>query len=285
MDSTNPDMDSTNPYTNIVVITVGEPDIPPFSSQHSEAPAVTEDTPPVARERKKWTPADDEVLISAWLNTSKDPIVANEQKMGTFWRRVEAYYAASPHVTQSGGASSHKNLKQRWSKINGKVNKFCGAYAAAERRQTSGQNENDVLKEAHVIYFKDYNTKFTLEHAWCILRYEQKWMCLNTNATGKRKTTDVHPQASSATASASASASVDEHEKRPEGIKAAKARRNNAKGKSFEEYKDMCSLKMVDLAQKEKLCKLSILDTLLAKKESLTEAEEIVKDKLLAQYF
>ncbi|XP_018465705.1 glutathione S-transferase T3-like [Raphanus sativus] len=314
MDSTNPDMDSTNSYSqyrsnyvglltsqgeNVVFSqenfqtfpfesfpsSVGEPDIPPFSSQHSEAPAVTEDTPPVARERKKWTPADDEVLISAWLNTSKDPIVANEQKMGTFWRRVEAYYAASPHVTQSGGASSHKNLKQRWSKINGKVNKFCGAYAAAERRQTSGQNENDVLKEAHVIYFKDYNTKFTLEHAWCILRYEQKWMCLNTNATGKRKTTDVHPQASSATASASASVDVDEHEKRPEGIKAAKARRNNAKGKSFEEYKDMCSLKMVDLAQKEKLCKLSILDTLLAKKDSLTEAEEIVKDKLLAQYF
>ncbi|KAG2274366.1 hypothetical protein Bca52824_056921 [Brassica carinata] len=72
---------------------------------------------------------------------------------------------------------------------------------------------------------------------------------------------------------------------RPEGIKAAKAIRNNGKGKGFEEYKSMCELKMDDLAMKEKLCKLSILDTLLAKKEPLSESEEIVKNKLLAKYF
>ncbi|KAG2283465.1 hypothetical protein Bca52824_054685 [Brassica carinata] len=72
---------------------------------------------------------------------------------------------------------------------------------------------------------------------------------------------------------------------RPEGVKAAKARRNNGKGKDLEEYKTMCELKMEDLVMKEKLSKLAILDTLLAKKEPLSEAEEVVKNKLLAHYF
>ena len=44
-------------------------------------------------------------------------------------------------------------------------------------------------------------------------------------------------------------------------------------------------LAMKDLAMKEKLSKLAILDTLLAKKDPLSEAEEIVKNKLLTQYF
>uniref|UniRef100_A0A0D3E4H2 Uncharacterized protein n=1 Tax=Brassica oleracea var. oleracea TaxID=109376 RepID=A0A0D3E4H2_BRAOL len=35
-------------------------------------------TPAARVVRRKWNPADDEVLISAWLNTSKDAIVANE---------------------------------------------------------------------------------------------------------------------------------------------------------------------------------------------------------------
>uniref|UniRef100_A0A0D3DN34 Uncharacterized protein n=1 Tax=Brassica oleracea var. oleracea TaxID=109376 RepID=A0A0D3DN34_BRAOL len=63
---------------------IGASDIPPFSSQQSEAPSPQEDTPAQRRERRKWSPADDEVLISVWLNTSKDTIVGNDQKGGTF---------------------------------------------------------------------------------------------------------------------------------------------------------------------------------------------------------
>ncbi|KAL0728268.1 hypothetical protein Bca4012_024361 [Brassica carinata] len=68
---------------------------------------------------------------------------------------------------------------------------------------------------------------------------------------------------------------------RPEGIKAAKARRISGKGKAIEEFKSIMELKMEDLMKKEKLSKLAILDTLLAKKD-LSESEEVVKNKLLA---
>ena len=67
-------------------------------SQASSQAVGTEDggeTGTQRRERRKWTPADDIVLISSWLNTSKDVMVSNEQKSSTFWSRVAAYFAAS----------------------------------------------------------------------------------------------------------------------------------------------------------------------------------------------
>lgn len=262
-------------------VNFGASEIPPFSSQ--QAPPPTQDTPVKRGKRNKWSPADDEVLISAWLNTSKDTIVGNDQKYGTFWRRVGEYYDASPHATARGDKRSHQNCKQRWQKINELTNKFCAAFAAAERQQSSGQNETDLLKKAHDIFFRDHDVKFNLEHAWCVLRHEQKWLSLNTIkatitiATAKRKNAEKDTQASSS--------EVGMDQIRPEGIKAAKARRNNRQGKAHADYKDIWEIKKEDLEKKEKLSKLAILDTLLNKKEPLSEAEEVVKNKLLALYF
>ncbi|KAF2562314.1 hypothetical protein F2Q70_00015981 [Brassica cretica] len=276
-------MDSRNPYSQSrsyvglfnsqnfpyeiypSTLNFGASEIHPFSSQQTDAPDVREDTPVACMERMKWTPADDEVLISAWLNTSKDAVVENEQKSGTFWKRVGEYYAASPHARESGEPREHLHCKQRWHKINDFTNKFCGAYAAAERQISSGQNDNDVLKVAHEIFYSDHNTKFILEHAWCVLRYEQKWLSLNTpkpSGSSKQKAGETYSQTSSTT--------VGDHEIRHEGIKAAKAKRNNAQGKSLAEYTSIWEMKKEDLMMKEKLLKLAILDTLLAKKEPLS---------------
>ncbi|WZZ18671.1 hypothetical protein YC2023_111760 [Brassica napus] len=63
----------------------------------------------------------------------------------------------------------------------------------------------------------------------------------------------------------------------------AKAKRNG-NGKSVDYYTTVLELRKVDLDRKEKLQKLAILDTLLAKPEPLTEAEETAKNKLLAKY-
>ena len=70
-----------------------------------------EDKPPERKERKKWTPSDDLVLMSSWLNTSKDAVVGNEQKSDCFWRRIAAYYAASSK-TQSGDKPEPIQCKQ-----------------------------------------------------------------------------------------------------------------------------------------------------------------------------
>ncbi|KAL0669919.1 hypothetical protein Bca4012_032623 [Brassica carinata] len=101
-------------------VNLGSSDFPPFSSQQTEAPTQPEVTPAGHRERKKWTPADEEVLISAWLNTSKDVVVANDQNARTFWKRVGEYYATSCHATE-GEKREHLHCKQRW---NGYCNSF-----------------------------------------------------------------------------------------------------------------------------------------------------------------
>ncbi|XP_018435515.1 glutathione S-transferase T3-like [Raphanus sativus] len=263
----------------------GSSQIPLFSSQQSEAPTPPTDSPVQRGKRHKWTPVEDEMLISAWLNTSKDPITSNYQKSGTFWKRVGDSFFEALNGGPGGDTSAHRNYKQRWHKINDLVNKFCGAYAAAERRITSGQHENDVLKGAHDIYFADQGYKFTLEHAWCVLRYEQKWLNLNPTGGSKRK---ADSETSTTSEGVKAAKAVEEAQTRPEGVKAAKARRSAmGKGKSVADYTAVWEMRKEDLDKKEKLSKFAILDSLIAKSKTttLTEAEEVAKEKLLAEYF
>ncbi|XP_018454303.1 glutathione S-transferase T3-like [Raphanus sativus] len=246
-------------------INIGTNEIPSFSTLQSDAPTPPEVRPKRRRVRQQWTPADDEVLISAWLNTSKDPIVGTDQRGLTFWQRVGEYYSSSPHARATGDKREHLNCKQRWHKINELTNKFVGAYAAAERQQSSGQSESDVLKVAHDIYHKEMNLKFNLEHAWCILRYEQKWQTLNTpqgSGSAKKKS---YPEVSSP--------NVEEEEMRPEGIKAAKARRTNGgKGKAAVQYDRIWEIKKEDFANIMRAC--IILHNMIVEDERRTETED-----------
>uniref|UniRef100_A0A0D3DNC7 No apical meristem-associated C-terminal domain-containing protein n=1 Tax=Brassica oleracea var. oleracea TaxID=109376 RepID=A0A0D3DNC7_BRAOL len=86
------------------------------------------------KQRCKWSIAEDLVLISAWLNTSKDPLVGNEQRAGTFWKRIAAYYNASPKVIDVERAfgvlqarfAIVKNPALFWDKVKiGKIMRAC----------------------------------------------------------------------------------------------------------------------------------------------------------------
>ncbi|XP_056862352.1 uncharacterized protein LOC130510036 [Raphanus sativus] len=76
----------------------------PFSliaSHSSETIDIRCSEVPKPVERRKWTTKEDVVLISAWLNTSKDPIVSTDQKAEAFWKRIEEYFNASPQLVGS----------------------------------------------------------------------------------------------------------------------------------------------------------------------------------------
>lgn len=176
------------------------------------------------KERRKWSPVHDLVLISSWLNTSKDPVVGNEQRCGTFWKRIAAYFAASPKVAVFE-QREWSHCKQRWQKINDLVNKFCGAYEAASREKRSGQNENDVVKLAHEIFYNNHKKKFNLEHAWKELRNDQKWCEVSTSktqASAKRRKFEDGAQSSSSQVNETTTAEDDQGSNRPPGVKAAK---------------------------------------------------------------
>uniref|UniRef100_A0A0D3DIJ9 No apical meristem-associated C-terminal domain-containing protein n=1 Tax=Brassica oleracea var. oleracea TaxID=109376 RepID=A0A0D3DIJ9_BRAOL len=172
-------------------------------------------------ERRKWTTQADIVLISAWLNTSKDPIVC----------------------------------------------KFVGSYEAALKEQSSGQNENDVMKSAHDIFLNDYQVKFTLEHAWRELRFDQKWRSNSVSKDGakekKKEPVETVP---------------DSEEVRPPGVKACKAAKHKKHGNeaAFDRLESILDLK-------QNISKQKLLERLLSKKDTLTDSEVSLKDKLVSE--
>ncbi|XP_010463288.1 PREDICTED: glutathione S-transferase T3-like [Camelina sativa] len=187
MESNNTPNSQSQPYFSLLNfpydsfapnVNIGSYQIPAFSSQPSsqpsQPPSQSEETAEQHRERRIWSTQDDLVLISGWLNTSKDVVVGNGQQAGSFWIRIGDYYETSSHVR--GGAELRRpdHCRQRWQKISKEVSRFCGAFAEVEGEKASGINDVDVLQNAHQIYTKLYKKKFGLEYAWNVLRYEQK---------------------------------------------------------------------------------------------------------------
>uniref|UniRef100_A0A1J3CJ05 Glutathione S-transferase T3 n=1 Tax=Noccaea caerulescens TaxID=107243 RepID=A0A1J3CJ05_NOCCA len=270
---------------------------PLFSTQTSsvgDADIVEENSPQPTREgRRRWTVPEDGALVSAWLNTSKDAIVGNEQRVGAFWKRVAAYYAASSAVKDLPTRESN-TCKQRWGKINEAVQKFCGCYDQAGRQRTSGQSDDDVFEMAYNFYFQDQKSNFTMEHAWRMLRNDQKW-CMSIekgNSQSKRSQPDV---------SGTGSPMEDQGEERPMGVKAAKAAKF-AKGKrnvkptnedreaSLKNLQNVWEIRQKDLDMKAKLvdqeakiADKNLLAKILGKTEPLTEMEIRLKNKLISE--
>ncbi|XP_048600267.1 glutathione S-transferase T3-like [Brassica napus] len=237
------------------------------------------------KERRKWSPTEDIVLIGAWLNTSKDPIVGNEQKAIAFWKRIASYVASSPKLSAlQKREPSH--CKQRWGKINEGVCKFVGSYEAAKKAKSSGMNEDDVLKMAHEIFFNDYKVKFTLEHAWLELRHDKKWCGASSTkdkVISKRRKLD--DQSAHSSTSVPGYGGEEEAMARPVGVKAAKAKAKTKPTSSSEavEFQGLWEIKQKDFENKDKLNKQKLLENLIAKTEPLSELELALKNKLISE--
>ena len=67
------------------------------------------------------------------------------------------------------------------------------------------------------------------------------------------------------------------------GVKAAKARskKTMVDGKELSEFQTMWSIKKQDLALKERMSKMKVLDSLIAKQGPLADYEEALKKKLI----
>ncbi|KAG2259189.1 hypothetical protein Bca52824_078483 [Brassica carinata] len=71
--------------------------------------------------------------------------------------------------------------------------------------------------------------------------------------------------------------------KRPAGVKAAKAsgKKTVAEENAMKEFHSMLSLKQQDLAVKDRMSKMRLLESLIAKKDPLVEYVEALKKKLV----
>ncbi|XP_010418796.1 PREDICTED: glutathione S-transferase T3-like [Camelina sativa] len=225
--------------------------------------------------RKRWTAEKDVNLISAWLNTSKDAVVSNEQRLTSFWKRVAEYYKANDGSAGSS-ARGPSQCKARWNKINLQVNKFVGCYAQASTRRKNRESEDDVMRMAYELYNNDMKKPFMLGHCWRELKHDQKWIIEECN----HKRTKL--------ASETTTTSNDGPEKRPPGIKATKNKGKkpsvsiDVEDGSVRRLDKIIAMKDQEQAAKERHNKMRLLDSLVNKSE-LTPAEVLLRDKLVDQ--
>ena len=83
---------------------------------------------------------------------------------------------------------------------------------------------------------------------------------------------------------ADSSASQPSENKRPAGVKASKAagKKTMSEENSVNRFQSMWDIKQKELEVKERLSKMSILDSLIAKKEPLADYEEALKKKFIS---
>jgi hypothetical protein len=88
---------------------------------------------------KAFSMEEDRAICSAFLHVSIDPIIGTNQSAAGYYARMHQ------HFTENIGASSRTkiSIENRWTTIQKAVSKFCGFYAAIERRNKSGKNEQD----------------------------------------------------------------------------------------------------------------------------------------------
>ncbi|KAG7566017.1 hypothetical protein ISN44_As10g026260 [Arabidopsis suecica] len=88
-------------------------------------------------------------------------------------------------------------------------------------------------------------------------------------------------------ASPSVGSTIGEEESRPPGIKAMKKLRKKGKEKAAPPAEDnkILEAKQKDMELKKQLQQMSLLDTLIAKKETLDEEEIALKKKLIAEVY
>ncbi|XP_062104444.1 glutathione S-transferase T3-like [Humulus lupulus] len=136
-----------------------------------------------------WSKEATILLISGWLNTSKDAIVGNDQTSTHFWARIADYF----NTNQKG----------------------------EQARTGSGWSDEQIIENAHQLYkSENNNSNFLLVDCWRLLKDEPKWNTMYQTKGGKRtKVSDT----GAFTSSSNADISDDEvREVRPIGQKAAK---------------------------------------------------------------
>lgn len=80
---------------------------------------------PNNKRTRNFTNEEDQVLVLTWLHASSDPIIGNEQKNATYWKRIhEEYEMQKPE----GSDRNISSLTHRWSVVNEQVGRFCGCF-------------------------------------------------------------------------------------------------------------------------------------------------------------
>ncbi|KAL8162254.1 hypothetical protein V2J09_013743, partial [Rumex salicifolius] len=226
--------------------------------------------------RNKWSQDEELLLTSAWV------LIRSAKYYNK--RRVEENKAWVHRASTT--------LKSRWHNIAGDTQRFVGCYTRASNRRGSGENEVDVIRNAHTFFHVDYGVDFLWEHVWREVQHEPKWcnwLARESRGSSKRSKLNesgIYSSSSNSNTPTSVSGpeSVtfslnDSAPVRPIGIKNAKKKGKQAAQSSSEHME----------TNLEKVDRLTMLQAYIdmqkqeAKKEAIKEQKKIVDDYVRTQ--
>ena len=92
---------------------------------------------------KNFSKDEDELLVSAWLNVSLDPVHGVDQSRSTYWKRIYDYF----HINKTFDSDrTQSSLMSRWSGILHDVNLYAGCVSKIEARNQSGLSIADKVR-------------------------------------------------------------------------------------------------------------------------------------------
>ena len=114
------------------------------TSMHGQesCPKVEVVTPNPTKRGGNFSVDEDNLLVSAWLNTSMDVVQGTDQRIEKFWKKVCQYFCENNTYGTTHSASS---LQSRWGNINRETSRFAGFMAKIEARNPSGGTYEDKV--------------------------------------------------------------------------------------------------------------------------------------------
>lgn len=130
-------------------------------------------TPSLAPGRGKgFSIPEDERLVRCWIHISEDPIVGNDQKAESFWRRIHKTY----NENAPDGERTNSSLRNRWGTLSNKVLKFASYIRTAKTTLPSGTTTEQVVPLASDLYNQGEKHRFVFLHAYNILQNCPKYV-------------------------------------------------------------------------------------------------------------
>ncbi|VFQ97046.1 unnamed protein product [Cuscuta campestris] len=95
-----------------------------------------------ARSIQKWTPEEECILASAWVDVSEHPIIGTEQTKDAMWDRIEEKFFTA--MKKDGSYRTRDQLTSKWSHINKKWQQLNNPDGVSFRKRSTVDAEVEV---------------------------------------------------------------------------------------------------------------------------------------------
>ncbi|XP_048493719.1 glutathione S-transferase T2-like [Beta vulgaris subsp. vulgaris] len=163
------DVEETHPTTI-------EPILTPPVVVRSKKKKTPNATTKAAAANMSWSVREEEAVISCYMEHCTDATTGTNQTGAEPWRKVFASYELArqsrPHELPERTPNS---IRSRWSRMAKDVLKWVGYLEEVARVKKSGQVDDDIRREAHIMWRRHENCNFIYEKAFESLFLYPKW--------------------------------------------------------------------------------------------------------------